>query len=433
MKRISLVAIVFIVGVLSSVSAWADITKGPYVQNVQTNQVTIMWETEAEFADEVCWGLNDTSNCIMEEEPVKIHKVRIEGLEPDTMYLYKVKSANLINSPVLSFHTAREPGKGECLFAVVGDTRTVHFVHRQVVGLIVSMNPEFVINTGDLVEDGDSQSDWDIFFDIEQALLSRMPLIPVMGNHDDRSGSLYGSYFDSPGTEAGRNYYSFDYSVCHFIILNTQEDLSEGSEQYSWLEQDLQEASANENIDHIYVFFHKPMYSSGYHTDGGDNSERSETLHPLFLQYGVEAVFNGHDHDYERSERDGILYVVAGGGGAPYFAPDDDENFIPNPDGNPYRQVYLGIPHAVLMHAGKGWAKLEMHDLSGRIRDTYVWGEPPSEDPNECTDHQQEVDASNECSEGGCVNGDLSLTGIVSILLIAVFSLWRKRKLQNIG
>ena len=40
-------------------------------------------------------------------------------------------------------------------------------------------------------------------------------------------------------------------------------------------------------------------------------------LHSLFKQAGVQLVFNGHDHDYERSQYDGIYYIVAGGGGAP--------------------------------------------------------------------------------------------------------------------
>jgi hypothetical protein len=83
-----------------------------------------------------------------------------------------------------------------------------------------------------------------------------------------------------------------------------------GSPQYLWLQNDL----ASTHQPWKVVFFHVPPYSSGPH---GSNSLVARALEPLFTQYGVDLVFNGHDHDYERSVIHNITYIVTGGGGAP--------------------------------------------------------------------------------------------------------------------
>jgi hypothetical protein len=78
------------------------------------------------------------------------------------------------------------------------------------------------------------------------------------------------------------------------------------------LEADLIDAS--QNADWIFVFVHRPPYSSGNH--GSDLSVRNAWC-GLFETYGVDIVFNGHDHDYERGLVNGVYYIVTGGGGAP--------------------------------------------------------------------------------------------------------------------
>jgi hypothetical protein len=89
-------------------------------------------------------------------------------------------------------------------------------------------------------------------------------------------------------------------------------DYTPGKPQYEWLVSDL----AGTSKPWKFVFFHIPPYSSGGH--GSDLNVR-QTLAPLFEQYGVTIVFNGHDHDYERSGANGVTYIVTGGGGAPLY------------------------------------------------------------------------------------------------------------------
>ncbi|MGB9587887.1 MAG: hypothetical protein ACPL7O_06860, partial [Armatimonadota bacterium] len=62
----------------------------------------------------------------------------------------------------------------------------------------------------------------------------------------------------------------------------------------------------------------------------------------LAKKYGITAIFSGHDHTYERSLRDGVHYIVTGGGGAPTYGEG-------NPEQNPYRQYfYAGCHYCVV-------------------------------------------------------------------------------------
>lgn len=142
----------------------------------------------------------------------------------------------------------------------------------------------------------------------------------------------------------------------------------------------------------------------------------AEYLHPLFAKHGVEIVFNGHDHDYERSTVDGILYIVTGGGGAPY-PPLLDEDRPPRPDQNPHRQVFFGVFHAVDCAVTGPEVRCEMIDLTRTVRDTFGvnLGENPDPQP-ECT----------PC-ESGCASA--APTGSILLLLVMFgAALWRLRK-----
>jgi hypothetical protein len=156
---------------------------------------------------------------------------------------------------------------------------------------------------------------WDVeFFIPEKDVMSRSCLFPSIGNHEGTAEN-YLDYFYLPSESSGsERYYSFDYANAHFVIIDTYSTFSAGSTQYNWLVSDL---AANQSKRWLFAVFHKPPYSSSSH--GSDLTVRN-TLCPLFEQYGVDIVFNGHDHDYERSYVNGVYYIVTGGGGAPLYA-----------------------------------------------------------------------------------------------------------------
>ena len=199
---------------------------------------------------------------------------------------------------------------------IYGDSRTGHSMHRWVMEGMASLTPEAVFHTGDLVNDGRVAANWTTFNNIASQLPSGTPFYPALGNHEHES-SLYFDNFELPGNE--RWYSVNDIEGLKFIVLDTGSALAaatsliEASTQYQWLESEL--SSSISSTEFTVVVFHYPLYSTGRH--GSDDKDVREYLEPLFQQYGVDAVFNGHDHDYERSTVNGIRYIVAGGGGAP--------------------------------------------------------------------------------------------------------------------
>ncbi|HID61559.1 MAG TPA: hypothetical protein EYP49_02255 [Anaerolineae bacterium] len=220
----------------------------------------------------------------------------------------------------------RTPAQGGSLtFMVLGDTRTDHTAHQSVVDMMLTAGPPpFYLHTGDFVDDGSVMSQWDTFLDIERDLMAVSTLYPSMGNHE-RNHQNYFDMLDPPGP-----WYSFDSGDAHFVCLQVDGygDYTPGGSQYDWLVSDL----AGTFKPWKFVFFHIPPYSSGGH---GSDLDVRQALAPLFEQYGVAIVFNGHDHDYERSVANGVTYIVTGGGGAPPYPKIHD-----NPAGVYFESVY---------------------------------------------------------------------------------------------
>lgn len=130
---------------------------------------------------------------------------------------------------------------------------------------------------------------------------------PCPGNHDWMSDALqpYLDYFTLPGNE---RYYDFVWGPVHFFMLDSDwsepDGVSPDAIQGQWLKNGLHASTAAWNI----VVLHHPPYSSGHH---GNNAY---TQWP-FAAWGADAVIGGHDHTYERIQRDGIVYFVNGMGG----------------------------------------------------------------------------------------------------------------------
>jgi len=209
-------------------------------------------------------------------------------------------------------------------FAVYGDTRDGHKEHREIVAQILQANPAFVLQTGDLVHASKDNSLWKIYDDITGEMRRKIPVYTARGNHDF-GGTAYEDRMTAPFTSGNKLWYSFNKGNSHFIALAIDEfsPYDVGSLQYQWLEADL--IAARPNTRHIFVFFHSGPYSIGSH---GSNLTVRRILCPLFDKFNVDAVFNGHDHIYYHTKRNGVHYLVTGGGGAPLYYPDPKKGAI---------------------------------------------------------------------------------------------------------
>ena len=216
-------------------------------------------------------------------------------------------------------------------------------------------NPDLVLALGDLSE----VKNPDCFFDLFSRADNIGKLKVVLGSDDIDNVNDHSSRFNQYMRHFNlvTPFYSFDYKNIHFLGMATGTDTlipyASGSPQYSFVNDDLAQASNNENIDWIIVFGYRPFYSSPT-THPGPQVLRN-TYPPLFEKYGVDLILTAHNHNYQRtypilsnSERPGYpiikdgnntsdyenpgapIYVTAGTGGANLQELDGQSQFVAN-------------------------------------------------------------------------------------------------------
>jgi len=211
-------------------------------------------------------------------------------------------------------HVAVKPEvetKKSCV-AIFGDVQDGFDVHKEIVTGIMKFQPAAVFHCGDMVDDGWNKEHWNSFNTRMIELYKHTRFYPAMGNHEANS-TLFFENFELPNNE---RWYSVDIDNMHCIVLDTNWTIIKNSQQYKWLEQDLVESSKKPVFK--VAIFHHPPFSSGKHAE--DEKHLRDSIVPLFEQYKVDIVFNGHDHVYERLSRNGVYYIVSGGGGAQLYS-----------------------------------------------------------------------------------------------------------------
>jgi len=300
-------------GILEATRAADKVVGGPFTVHVGPRSATVAWVVESGSA-----SLGTDPGKLDRTVPVlRAEKVTYTGLKPNTTYYYDAFGRDDGRG---SFKTAPlEPANFQ--FVVYGDNRTRHDVHRRVVEALLKHGvPDFVLQSGDMVENGADTSLWPIFFDIERALLSKAAFFPTLGNHE-RNNHLYYEFFDQT-----LPYYSFDWGQAHFAVINSDIGNAAASrpakatfweEQTRWLEDDL--AKSQDSAFRFVMAHHPPMTAVARRQ--GDNPEMT-ALMPMFERLHVTAGLFGHDHNYQHYLKNGVHYIIAGGGGAPLYDVD---------------------------------------------------------------------------------------------------------------
>jgi predicted phosphodiesterase len=294
--------------------------KGPYLQDLAPRSITVMWQLETP-APAVLSIEGPGGERKQQVEAARIAEATLTGLQPASRYRYTVEAAG--GTWTGEFATAPEVGTDVPItFVVIGDTRYGTDAHRRVIERMSQEVPDFVLGTGDMVDEGQRQDQWQQFFDVENPLLRDNVYFPALGNHDrqgrGRTADYYRQYFSVPenGGETER-YYAFTYGSSRFLVLDSNEYSFALTDQTSWIERELISARQDASIKHVFCVMHHPPFSISLH---GGNKDLRERWTPLFEKYNVTAVFSGHDHVYERAEHNGMHYFVSGGGGAPTYA-----------------------------------------------------------------------------------------------------------------
>ncbi|MCG3172116.1 MAG: 3',5'-cyclic adenosine monophosphate phosphodiesterase CpdA [Myxococcota bacterium] len=191
-------------------------------------------------------------------------------------------------------------------------------------------NPKFMVNTGDLVEDGAKYEQWKQWLDDGDGIMTALPILPVMGNHDDgpKGDHHFVRVFTMPwGEKDGtKNAWTMEYGSALFLGVDSQEGPFEA--QAAWMEEVLSKSKARWK----FAFYHHPSYTSEFAIGSHEPNEKNQNrvLTPLFDKHGLHAVFSGHNHFYERfqpsrgsvtgeinPDPSGVMYVISGGAGSP--------------------------------------------------------------------------------------------------------------------
>ena len=266
----------------------------------------------------------------------RIHETHLCGLAPDTEYSYQAGSSRGW-SPVYHFRTAPDvtaDPSAEVVLAFVGDSRAGYDVWEQLTEQIAERTPDLILFSGDAVQFGQVQDEWEEFFGRAEALLATVPTIAAHGNHESNSAAYY-AQFALPGDEQN---YSIDYGFAHITVLNdtpTDAAAIAGSTR-QFLRDDL---AAHQDARWKILMHHKPPFSASTR-HGADNTLQREWF-PIVDQNDVDLVLSGHDHDFEQSKplvwnasqqqgqvvsdaSLGTVFVVSGGAGADLYPSGTD-------------------------------------------------------------------------------------------------------------
>ena len=314
----------------------ANFQRGPFVANASTNSIQVIWRTPVAADSVVEFGTNQTFWAEASDAALTTnHVLTLTCLLPGTEYFYRIRSsagAVTAVSPLLSFHTFKP--SGDFTFLVTADGADGLPAKYRVADRMAQTPADLVFHCGDSVYDYFSLGREDYRCLSAYGLQMRsVPFYFSLGNHDVKGPSLEQPYLETfylptnpvTGTE---HFYSFDQGDAHFAVLFLPwlkdipqlepYQLTNGSPQYCWLTNDL----ATTAKPWKFLFLHIGLTDSGYHRGDDDNNngiadhlELQEWLLPVAQRFGVQIIFHGHNHDYERSNPMGGVYEITTGGG----------------------------------------------------------------------------------------------------------------------
>jgi hypothetical protein len=196
--------------------------------------------------------------------------------------------------------------KSSTRFAVIGDTGTGGRAQYEIGARLEEyrrrVNFDFTIMVGDNIYGSERPQDFEKKFEkpYKPLLDAGVLFYAALGNHDDPNQRFY-----KPFNMSGERFYQFSKGKVDFFALDSN---YMDRKQLDWFERAIKDSKADWKI----AFFHHPLYSSG--AAHGSEVDLRTLLEPLFVKYGMDIVFAGHEHFYERVKpQKGIYYFTCGG------------------------------------------------------------------------------------------------------------------------
>jgi 3',5'-cyclic AMP phosphodiesterase CpdA len=197
---------------------------------------------------------------------------------------------------------------GSLKFAAIGDNgtgdRPQYDVAQQMTKVHATFPFDLVIMLGDNMYGAQTPADFVKKFEQPYAplLMAGVKFQASLGNHDRPEQVSY-----KPYNMNGQRYYTYTRNNVRFFALDSN---LVDRKQLEWIEAALKDAREDWKI----CYFHHPLYSNA--NRHGSAIDLRVLLEPIFVKYGVNVVFSGHDHVYERVKpQKGIYYFVSGSAG----------------------------------------------------------------------------------------------------------------------
>lgn len=352
--------------------------RGPYVQSVFADRATIVWQTQrTPPPPEGCVAYQvqgESRSACAAPDATGVFRVAIEGLPPGTAVPY-VATAGAASTQTLVFRTA-PAGDGPARILVFADNHGSIAVGARIAEAALLDGVDLAVAVGDMVGAPDRWQ-FDLFLAIWRPLMHRVPLWPVIGNHE-RLADEYFRSFVVPGAASwgtGGSYYEVRWGGVWMGMLELTEFLvaaavGKDTPEVAWLKERLASPEATGARWRL-LFVHEPPWAAGWgHCVGEGDSEGyagetalRQVLLPIAVEAGVHAIFSGHVHGYERGESGGVLLVTAGGagGGLDHLCPRPAD--LPEPWLSEYRH------HRVTVDALCDRLVVEARDLDGELID----------------------------------------------------------------
>jgi hypothetical protein len=301
------------------------IEKAPYlVYPGNPSEIQVIWQLCETKICSLAWGWDTACSlgCVETNEYSSCHQhsCTLCDLTPGKKYYYRITvGGECCNG---EFHSAPSSDADKMKFMAYGDPHAFPPEFEQVAGAMVSIYMAdsafhtFVLSVGDLVSDGDKESEWEKFFRYSftnnRVMRANLAYQSAIGNRDG-SGVLFRKYLPYPFVDGC--YWSYDYGPAHFTIVDQYVDYDSASTQLQWVETDL----ATTTKRWRFLCLHEPGWSAGFHPN---NLDVQNYIQPLCEQYGVSILFAGHNHYYARALVNGVHHITTGGGGAPLYYTD---------------------------------------------------------------------------------------------------------------
>ena len=308
---------------------------------------TVMWHSAAKQENAVvAWRVTDSDMCASfpaasllytdDGQRIYLHSATLKDLPPGTPCEYRVVAKEK-GTPWRPLPTDNG-GPFKALIFSDSQCSDGYATWRRVAQAAAMQHPDaaILINMGDLVDNGEDHRQWNQWFDGLSGIADRLPLAPIMGNHETyttdwqiRWPKAYLALFDLPtngSAHFNRHYYSYDYGDVHFAVLSTQwqelHELTPGlkSEQMAWLPKDLAATKKKWKV----VLLHRDVLQYGIHGRPeripGIEERVGRAFMPLFDAGQVDAVLTAHLHTYRNrghiadftAGETGPLYLLTG-------------------------------------------------------------------------------------------------------------------------